>query len=72
MEHLCQTYEEWKHCITVKCQIPLTSTFIAERIKALSDAQEPVTARFVKLYGDPHRVRTLRWFEQARRELNEG
>ncbi|MEM8607009.1 MAG: hypothetical protein AAGF92_07880 [Myxococcota bacterium] len=69
MEGLCETYDEWKHCITVKCRIPLTSDFVAKRIKALNDERNPTTARFIALYGDSYRLRTIGWFEQARNEL---
>ena len=69
MEGLCESYEEWEHCITVKCRIPLTPDFVAKRIAALSDERDPTTARFIALYGDPYRLRTIRWFEQARRKL---
>ena len=69
MEGLCESYEEWKHCITVKCRIPLTTDFVAKRIAALSNERDPTTARFVALYGDAYRLRTIRWFEQARSEL---
>ena len=69
MEGLCESYDEWKHCITVKCKIPLTANYIAKRIAALSDQRDPMTARFVALYGDPYRLLTIRWFEQAGSEL---
>ena len=65
MDGLCASYEEWRHCITVKCGIPLTADYIAERVAALSNPEDKMTARFVQLYGDDHRVRTLEWFERA-------
>lgn len=69
MEGLCESYDEWQHCITVKCGIPLTLDYVTERIAALSDAKDRMTARFVELYGDSYRQRTIQWFEQARGEL---
>ena len=69
MEGLCESYDEWKHCITVKCRIPLTVDYVAKRIGALSDERDPTTARFTALYGDSYRLRIIRWFEQARSEL---
>ena len=69
MQGLCESYDEWKHCITVECRIPLTADYVAKRIAALSDERDPTTARFTALYGDPYRQRIIRWFEQARREL---
>lgn len=72
MDALCESYEAWKHCITVKCRIPLTAEYVATRLKALSDLTDPMTARFVVLYGDPYRLRTIGWFEQARAELGKA
>lgn len=69
MEGLCESYEEWKHCITVKCRISLNADYAAERIAALSDDKDPTTARFVALYGDGHRQQTIQWFEKARSEF---
>lgn len=64
-----ESYEEWHHCITVICRQPLSKSYIESRIKALNDAKDHVTERFVELYGDAQRVRTLEWFEQAKRSL---
>lgn len=64
-----QTYEEWRHCITVICNQPLTETYIEKRIKALNSATDHMTLKFVQLYGDAQRVRTLEWFERAKHEL---
>lgn len=72
MEGLPHSYEEWKHCITVKCKIPLTADYVAKRITALSNPREPTTSRFVALYGDAHRLRIIEWFEQARVEIGGG
>ncbi|MEM7435891.1 MAG: hypothetical protein AAF436_12120 [Myxococcota bacterium] len=69
MRGLCESYEDWKHCITVECNIPLTPDYVTKRIAVLSDERDPTTARFVALYGDPYRLRTIQWFEQARAEL---
>ena len=66
---LCDSYEDWKHCITVKCKISLTADFLEQRIKALSKTSDPQTARFVEIYGDGHRARTLEWFKRAKTEL---
>lgn len=64
-----QTYEEWQHCITVICNQPLTRGYIEERIKALNTLSDHMTAKFVQLYGEQQRARTLEWFERARSEL---
>ena len=71
MQHsdIPQTYEQWRHCITVICNQPLTQEYIEERIKALNSTTDHMTVKFVQLYGDAQRIRTLEWFERARREL---
>lgn len=66
---LSQSYEDWKHCITVKCGIPLTADYIAKRVAALRNLQDPMTKRFVTLYGEAYRGRVIGWFEQARQEV---
>ncbi len=64
-----ETYEQWHHCITVICRQPLTPEFVDKRIKALNDPKEHTTQRFVQLYGDQQRIRTIQWFEQSKAEL---
>ena len=64
-----QTYEEWRDCITVICNQPLTRRYIEQRIKALNTPSDHMTAKFVQLYGEQQRLRTLEWFEIARQEL---
>ena len=63
------TYEEWKHCITVKCDIPLTSAYVTERLEALNDACDFRTQKFIEQWGAAHHARTIEWFEQAKAEL---
>ena len=62
------TYEEWRHCITVKCGIPLTADYIEQRLRALQSPNDAGTARFRKSYGQDQLDQTIRWFEQARAE----
>ena len=64
------SYEDWKHCITVSCDIPLTPQYVQERIAALSDQEDYHTRRFVEHWGQAHLDRTLGWFRQAEAELN--
>lgn len=64
------TYEEWEHCITVKCGIPLTATYVAERIEAMQDTSEFHTQRFIEQWGEAHHARTLSWFKEAAGRLN--
>ena len=47
-----QTFEGWKHCITVACGIPLTKQYAEERVRVLSDDTLPETKRFVEKYGN--------------------
>ena len=68
-EIIPKSYEEWRHCITIICQQELTSTYIDERIKALSDASDYMTNKFVQLYGEQQRISTLQWFEKAKNAL---
>ncbi len=64
-----QNYEEWRHCITVECKIPLTSNFIEQRLAVWRDEACEETRRFRRLYGDDYWRTVLAWFEQAEREL---
>ena len=63
------TYEEWRHCITVICQQPLTLAYVESRIKALNMPNDHMTDKYVQLYGEQQRIKTLQWFEQAKKEL---
>ena len=64
-----QTYEQWHHCITVECGIPLTAEFVAARLAVWRDAQAEETLRFRRLYGDAHWRAVISWFERAEAEL---
>ncbi|EAR56077.1 hypothetical protein SKA34_12825 [Photobacterium sp. SKA34] len=64
-----QTYQEWHHCITVICKQPLTLSYVEERIIALNSPKDYMTKKFVQLYGESQRKKTLQWFEQAKNEL---
>ena len=59
-------YEDWKHCITVSCGIPLTPDYIEKRIASLKDPDDYHTQQFVKTWGDAHLQRVIGWFEKAR------
>ncbi|MEM6943287.1 MAG: hypothetical protein AAF416_05605 [Pseudomonadota bacterium] len=63
------TYEEWEHCITVKCGVPLTAGYVAERIKALEDTGEYQTKKFIERWGEAHHAKVLAWFQQAEERL---
>jgi len=63
------SYEEWKHCITIKCDIPLTENYLADRLYALKNPSDYQTQKFIDRWGAAHLARTIAWFEQAREEL---
>ena len=63
------TYEDWKHCITVLCGIPLTLEFVDRRITALNDEQNENTKKLIAHWGEDHYKQTVLWFEKARQEL---
>ncbi len=64
-----ETYDDWKHCITVHCRIPLTLAYVEQRLAALRDPSEYGTQRFIEIWGEAHLARVIGWFEQAEREL---
>lgn len=63
-----RTYEQWRHCIERECGIPLTATFIAQRLATWRNPEAEETRRFRKRYGDAHWQAVLHWFEQAAQE----
>ena len=63
------TYEDWKHCITAICGIPLTASYVDERIAALTNSEDFHTQKFIERWGANHHARTLAWFNQAAEEL---
>lgn len=67
-----RTYEDWKHCITVLCGIPLTRSFIEQRLAALRDPQDHGTRTFIDTWGTPHHRKVVEWFEQSLRERTES
>lgn len=66
------SYEEWKHCITVDCGIPLTPGFISERIEALTNRNDFHTQKFIESWGVEHHAQTLGWFHHASEEIGAG
>lgn len=64
-----ETYDHWRHCITVECGIPLTSEFVAQRLGVWMDEESEQTVRFRRLYGDAHWLKVIGWFERAKSEL---
>jgi len=68
-ELVLETYDDWKHCITVDCGIPLTLAYVEQRLAALRNPAEYGTQRFIATWGEVHLARVIGWFEQAEREL---
>ena len=60
------TFEDWKHCITVECAIPLTQAFIEQRLAALRNPRDLHTQKFVAEWGQGHLDQVVEWFEMAR------
>ncbi|MEM1196334.1 MAG: hypothetical protein AAGH57_09545 [Pseudomonadota bacterium] len=63
------SYEEWEHCITVKCGVELTADYVAKRIAALQDGNDHYTRKYTELWGDAQRQQTLEWFREAQKRL---
>ena len=65
-----KSYEDWKHCITVLCDVQLTGPYIEQRLTALRDPANSTTQKFAAVWGEQHRLRVIGWFEQARQEVD--
>ena len=63
------TYNDWKHCITVLCGIPLTPAYVEERLAALRNPDDHGRQKFIASWGEAHLERVIGWFEQAEGEL---
>ena len=59
------SYQEWKHCIEVKCGIELTEKFIEERLSELQNDTNLKTVEFVNLYGIDYKNQIISWFEKT-------
>lgn len=64
-----RTYDDWKHCITQICKVPLTQDFVARRLNELQDTRDHNTQKFINNWGDDHRKQIIAWFKQAEIEL---
>ena len=62
------SYNEWYECITVKCKIPMTQTFIQERLAILKNSSNIETKKFSSLYGNEYLEKVISWFETASKE----
>ena len=66
------TYEEWRHCIEVLCDLRLTPDFIEQRLSALRDDRAYQTQRFRETWGEAHLRHVIAWFEQAEKDAKPG
>ncbi|KZN68732.1 hypothetical protein N478_13795 [Pseudoalteromonas luteoviolacea S4060-1] len=63
-----QSYEQWRHAITVKCNINLTPEYARARIASLRDENERHTKEFAAKYGDAYLKQVIDWFARAEQE----
>ena len=62
------SYEQWRHCIEVRCNLSLTTTYIEERLTELQDSKNAKTKKFRELYGAEQLQSTIEWFRRAGEE----
>ncbi len=48
------TYEQWRECITVRCDIPLTESYTRSRLAEIPNKRHPKTIEFMHRCGEPH------------------
>ncbi|QDT13497.1 hypothetical protein [Planctomycetes bacterium K23_9] len=63
------SYDQWRHCIEVKCGIKLTRSYVDNRLAELQNGKHVKTKGFASLYGPDHLQRTIQWFQRAADEL---
>lgn len=63
-----QSYQQWRECITVRCCISLTKSYIASRLKELRNPSHPKTEEFCQKYGEDYLRQIIQWFEMAEKE----
>ena len=63
-----RSFQQWRECITVRCGIPLSRTYVASRLDELRDASHPKTREFFGKYGQAHLCQVIEWFETAQKE----
>ena len=64
-----QNFEEWKYCITVECGIPLSASFITQRLSVWRNESHEETRRFRQRFGDNYWRSVIGWFAEAERQL---
>jgi hypothetical protein len=68
-DYIPLNYEDWKHCITDKCGIPLTKEFIEERLVSFNDVNNDYTKKFIQVYGENYTRQIISWFVLAKHEF---
>ncbi|MCF2857250.1 hypothetical protein L1286_07205 [Pseudoalteromonas sp. SMS1] len=63
-----QSYEQWRHAITVKCNIKLTPEYARSRIASLSNERDRHTQEFSAKYGEAYLQQVIDWFSRAEQE----
>ena len=63
------SYDQWRHCIEVRCNIRLTPKYIDQRLSELQNNDHAKTREFAELYGADQLERTIAWFRQASDEV---
>ena len=63
-------YEGWKVCITEKCKIALTQSYVEKRISTLSNKNSPERKSFEEKYGAHWTETVLGYFKQALGEVS--
>ena len=69
MSLIPSTYDEWRHCIEVKCQISLSENFCKERIKDLTEGKSRYATTFREQYGDHYTNEVVSWYQKALNSL---
>ena len=64
-----QNFEEWKYCITVECGIPLSASFITQRLSVCRNESHEETRRFRQRFGDNYWRSVIGWFAEAEQQL---
>ena len=64
-----QNFEEWKYCITVECGIPLSASFITQRLSVWRNESHEETRRFRQRFGDNYWRSVIGWFAKAEQQL---
>ncbi len=55
------TYHEWRQCITQRCGVELSASFITGRLRVMSDPEAPASRLFARCYGMEHYRRVITW-----------